>query len=58
MSEAERILKRAGGQQVRSRRHLVYLVGGERFTLHRGGKPSDQQELRTVRLRLRRLGLL
>jgi len=44
------LLKRRDG-------HAVYILRGERFTLHRGSKP-DPEEFRNVRRRLRHIGVL
>jgi hypothetical protein len=56
MTDSERLLRRSGAVMVPSRRHLVYLLRGQRFTLHRGGNPNHM-EIVMVRRKLRRLGL-
>ncbi len=57
MTEAEKLVRRAGGRQIRATRHKVFLIGEERFTLHTGTKPNPS-ELKKVRKKLMRLGLL
>ncbi len=57
VSEAERLVRRAGGVRIPAKRHIVYLVRGERFTLHSGTRPNSR-ELAGVRKQLRRLGLI
>lgn len=57
MGDAERLLRRAGAERIPARRHIVYLLQGERFTLHRGTR-TDDMELQKVKKRLRKLGLL
>lgn len=55
MTESERLLRAAGAVKVKARRHLVYVLGGERITLHRGNRPNVQ-EIQSVRRALRRAG--
>ena len=57
MSDAERLLRRAGAERIPSTRHIVYLLQGERFTL-RISRKYHPQELVKVKMRLRRMGLL
>lgn len=55
MTEAEKLIRQAGGVRIRSKRHRVYLLDGYRFTLHLGGKPNVS-EIFHVKKVLRKMG--
>ena len=55
MTSHERALRDAGAVPVKCRRHKVYLLNGQRVTLHRGTR-TNLQEAKMVRRILNRLG--
>ena len=54
MSEAEKLVKKAGGKLIKVNTHKVYLYKGEIINIHCGSKAKDW-ELPHVRRTLRRL---
>jgi len=54
MTDAHKLLRKAGATQVKSRRHSVWMFQGVRFTLHTGTKPNSQEIFR-VKCKLRRI---
>ncbi len=57
MSDSERLLRRFADRSFHTSRHKVYVVKGQRFTVHVGSK-QNCQELPKIKTRLRRLGLI
>ena len=55
MTSHERALRDAGAIPIPCRRHKVYMLHGQRVTLHRGTK-ANPQEVKMVRRILNRLG--
>lgn len=55
MTDAERLLRRHGAVHLGTNRHIVYLLAGHRFALHKGSR-ACARELLAVRSKLRQLG--
>lgn len=57
MSDSEKLLRRFANHSFHTSRHKVYIVAGQRFTVHVGSK-QNPQELPKIKAKLRRMGLL